>query len=95
MSVVLGGAGGPVEAVAAAGWGCSGQAEAGGSEPIVLGAAVVSQVSGGTARRRSSAVRKSVSHGHRAGIRSVTVRAVRVIRPGTVSSRRRSAGRSG
>ena len=34
-------------------------------------------------------MRKSVSHGQRAGIRSVTVRAVRVIRPGTVSSRRR------
>ncbi len=36
-----------------------------------------------------------VSQGQRAGIRSVTVRAVRVIRPGTVSSRRRSVRAAG
>ena len=48
--------------------GCSGQAEAGVRHRIVVGAAVVSQVSGGTARRRSSVVRKSVSNAHRAGI---------------------------
>jgi hypothetical protein len=56
---------------------------------IVLVAASRFQVSGRTARRRWRAVRKSVSQGHRAGIRSVTVGAVRVTRPGTLSSRRR------
>ena len=43
-----------------------------------------------SARRRCSAARNASSHGQRAGLLSVTVRAVRVIRPGTVGSRRRT-----
>ncbi len=47
-------------------------------------------MSAGSSRSRSSAVRNCVCHGQRAAIRSVTWRAVRVIRPGMFSRRRRS-----
>lgn len=88
---------GPVEAVPAAQLGLAWQAEAGMPAPIVFVARSVCQVSVGTVRRRCSTVRNESSPGHRAGSRRVTVRAVRVIRPGTVNSRWRKVrgGRDG
>ena len=81
---------GPVEAVVASRAVVLGQARAEGRRRSLSRSWVVVKASGGMARRRWSAVRNCVSHGHRAGMRSVTCRAVRVMRPGTVSSRRRS-----
>jgi hypothetical protein len=72
-----------------------GQADAEGSASLVVVILVARQMSAGTARRRWRAARKLVCHGHRAGIRSVTVRAVRVIRPGTVQQPPSEGARSG